>query len=83
MVFARNGNDVFVFANGNVRKVSKCNIQLSEKGVEKEGSERGEMKVQFEENEFGENLEDKDVEVMEKRVTRSMKDAKRDEMRRD
>ena len=39
--------------------------------------------MQFEEQEFGENLEDKDVEVIEKRVTRSMTDARRDEMRRD
>ena len=30
-VFATNGNDIFIFANGNVRKVPRCNIQLCEK----------------------------------------------------
>ena len=27
-VFAVKGKDVFIFANGNVRKVSRCNVQL-------------------------------------------------------
>ena len=30
-VFARNGNDIFIFANGDVRKVPRCNVQLCEK----------------------------------------------------
>ena len=82
-VFAMNGNDIFVFANGNVRKVPRCNVQLCEKEMETEKEEKNETKVQFEEQEFGKNFEDKDVEIVEKRVTRSMKDAKREEMRKD
>ena len=27
-VFATNGNDIFIFANGNIRKVPRCNVQL-------------------------------------------------------
>ena len=30
-VFAVKGRDVFVFANGNWRKIPRCNVQLSEK----------------------------------------------------
>merc|ERR1712120_79875 len=42
-VFAVNGRDIFIFANGNLRKVPRCNVQLSEKMEEigrdeKEGS---------------------------------------------
>ena len=33
-VFATNGNDVFIFANGNIRKVLRCNVQLCDNGVE-------------------------------------------------
>ena len=33
-VFACNGNDVFIFANGNIRKVPRCNVQLCDKDVE-------------------------------------------------
>ena len=30
-VFPVNGRDIFIFANGNLRKVPRCNVQLSEK----------------------------------------------------
>ena len=33
-VFAVNGGDIFIFANGNLRKVPRCNVQLSEKKEE-------------------------------------------------
>ena len=46
-VFARNGNDIFVFANGNVRKVPRCNVQLCDKEMETEKGEKNESKVQF------------------------------------
>ncbi len=29
-MFAVNGGDVFIFANGNIRKVPRYNVQLSE-----------------------------------------------------
>ena len=51
--------------------------------MENEKVEKNEAKVQFEEQEFGENLVDKDVEFVEKRMTRSMTDARREEMRKD
>ena len=35
-VFAVNGGDVFIFANGNIRKVPRCNVQLWDRGVETE-----------------------------------------------
>ena len=41
-VFAKNGNDIFVFANGNVRKVPRCNIQLCEKEMENEKEKKSE-----------------------------------------
>ena len=70
----------FIFANGNIRKVPRCNVQLCDNGVEIEKGKEGknEAKVQFEEQGFGNDIENKDVEV-NKRVTRSMTDAKREE----
>ena len=76
-VFAINGGDVFIFANGNIRKVPRCNVQLCKNGVEIEKGKGGknEAKVQLEEQDIGNDIEDKDVEVVNKRVTRSMTDA--------
>ena len=50
-----------------------------EKG--KEGKKMA--KVQFEEQGFGNDIENKDAEVVNKRITRSMTDAKRQEMRKE
>ena len=82
-MFTTNGNDIFFFANGNIRKVPRCNVQLCDNGVESDKGKGGksEAKVQFEEQGFGDNIEDKDVEVVDKRITRSMTHAKRKEMR--
>ena len=33
-VFTVNGGDVFIFANGNIRKIPRCNILLCDKVVE-------------------------------------------------
>ena len=68
-VFASNGNDIFIFANGNIRKVPRCNVQLCDKEVENDKGKREkiEARVQFEEQGFGDNIEDKDVEVVTKR----------------
>ena len=35
-VFASNGNNIFIFANGNIRKVLRSNVNLCDKGVESE-----------------------------------------------
>ena len=71
--------------HGNIRKVTRFNVQLYDKEVEndKGNEEKNEARVQFEEQGFGDNIEDKDVEVVDKRVTRSMTDAKREEMRKE
>ncbi len=63
-MFASNGNDIFIFANGNIRKVSRCNVQLCDNGVEIDKGKEGknEAKVQFEEQGFGNDIENKDVE---------------------
>ena len=81
-VFAINGVYVFIFENGNIRKVPRCNVQLCEKGVEIEKGKEGKnvTKEQFEEQGFGNDMENKDVEEVNKRITRSMMDAKRQAM---
>ena len=83
-VFAVNGGDVFIFANGNIRKVPRCNVQLSEKHeeIEKDETEENVSKVTFEEKDSegsGDEIEIQDIEEVSKRVTRSMTDAKRKE----
>ena len=62
-VFATNGGNIFIFANGNIRKVPRCNVQLCEKGVEIEKGKEGKnvTKVQFEEQGFGNDIESKDI----------------------
>ena len=70
-VFAIKGIDVFVFANGNIRKIPRCNVQLCEKFEEEEKKEENDKKVKF--------GEDKDEET--KRTTRSMTEAKKKEIR--
>ena len=48
-VFAVNGADVSIFANGDIRKVLRCNVQLSEKHeeIEKDETEGNVLKVSF------------------------------------
>ena len=81
---ASKGNDIFIFANGNIRKVPKCNIQICEKETrdEEESAEKIKGNVKFEEEGFGDNIVEKDVEIVDKRVTRSMAEVKRKEMRK-
>ena len=52
-VFAIKGGDVF-FANGNIRKIPRCNVQLSKKSEETEQDERqgNVTKVRFEEKDL-------------------------------
>ena len=87
-VFSVNGGDIFIFANGNLRKVPRCNVQLSEKkeAIERDETEGSASKVTFEERDpeaFGKEVEEKDMEEVSRIMTRSMTDAKRKEMRRD
>ena len=48
-VFTVNGGDVFIFANGNIRKVPRCNVQLCDRGVEteKDDDRKNMTKVRF------------------------------------
>ena len=84
-VFAINGGNIFIFANGNIRKVPRCNVQLCEKAEEDEKDKEGknETRVQFEEQGFGNDIENTDVEEINKRITRSMTDAKREEIKKE
>ena len=40
-VFASYGNDIFIFANGNIRKVLRYNVQLCDSGVEIDKGKEG------------------------------------------
>ena len=62
-VFASKGNDIFIFANGNIRKVPKCNVQLCEKEtMDEEGwAKKIKSNVKFEEEGFGDNIVEKDI----------------------
>ena len=53
------GRDVFVYANSNIRKIPRCNVQLCEKseGMEKNGMEENEAKVKFEERKMDKSEE--------------------------
>ena len=58
---------------------------MCDNGLEIEKDKEGKKKtaVQFEEQGFGNDIENKDVEDVNKRVTKSMTDAKREEMRKE
>ena len=90
-VFAVKGNEVFIFANGSVRKVPRCNVQLcktevteseSEESKEENVEEQKGVSVRFEEQSFGENINEDDLEKKERRVMRSMTDVERRELER-
>ena len=71
-VFAVKGRDVFVFTNGNIRKIPRCNVQLSEKSEEmdKNVMEQSEEKVKFEDK-LENNDEKQTMDEESRRVTRS------------
>lgn len=92
-VFSVKGNSIFLFANGSMCKVPRCRIQLwrgtgdneevadQEKQEEEEKVfEEGEARVQFEEDE---DDKEKSKEEVERRVTRSMTEKERDDLRND
>lgn len=43
-VFSVKGNDIFICANGSVRKVANCNIQICERENEEDEQEREGLK---------------------------------------
>ena len=74
-VFAVKGGDVFIFANGNIRKIPRCNVQLSKKyeEIERDETKGNVTKVRFEENDLegsGDEIEKQHLEEVSKRVTR-------------
>ena len=85
-VFAVKGRDIFIFANGGIKKVPRCNIQLCEP-EDDENAEEKEEKIKEDKKEnslvnFGdlpEELEDKEEN---RRVTRSMTEIERRDLER-
>ena len=65
------GIDIFIMVNGSIRKIPRCNVQLSEKFEEEKKKEDDSRKVQFGEKEKEEN----------RIMTRSMTNAKKKEMK--
>merc|ERR1712237_252952 len=91
-VFTVKDNNIFIFTNGSIRKVPRCNVQyLRSKEEDKpEDSSKAEVtgdaeekKVEFEEEEFGEGIDEKDIEEIGRRRTRSMTAVERRELERD
>ena len=87
-VFAVKGNSVFLFANGNMKKIPRCNVKLcGRKEVEfvdeeEKGEEPKEMKDSEVKDSFGDNIEEDDVEDIERMRTRSM-ERRRKELEKD
>ena len=68
-VFSIQRNSVFLFANGSMRKIPRCNVQLCSSEEEKEQSDSEKDKesscpptVNFDEESFSENMTEKDIE---------------------
>ena len=82
-VFAVKKNAVFIFTNGSIRKVPRCNVQLLRSEAEdevpevieakeeqkKEDAIDHEQKVNFEEEDFSENINEDDIEEIGRRRT--------------
>ena len=52
-VFAVKGNDVFIFTNGSVRKVLRCNVQICETDINESEEEKKQKEDKVEDVEFG------------------------------
>lgn len=87
-MFAVKGNDIFIFVNGSVRKVPRCNVQICEREYE-DDEEKGKKtngargSVKFDDKRFGDNITEEGVEKQERRITRSMMDVEKRELERD
>ena len=62
-------NSVFLFANGSMRKIPRCNVQLCSSEEEEEQSDSDKDKesscsptVNFDKESFSENMTEKDIE---------------------
>ena len=81
-VLAVTGKDVFIFSNGNVRKVPRCNVQLCKseeeesKNEECEESKNKETQVKFKDENFGDGIVEEDLKE-NRRITRLMTDLQR------
>ena len=90
-VFSVHNNSVFLFVNGSMKKIPRCNIQLWKSGESPDdsgtstnnGSFENSPKVSFEEEDFSKDMEEKEVEEIERRRTRSMMAVERRELERD
>ena len=66
-VFAVKGKDIFIFGNGNIRKIPRCSIQLCEseeeesKNEECEESKNKETQVKFKDENFGDGIVEEDL----------------------
>ena len=69
-VFSKQGNSILLFANGSMRKIPRCNVQLwsSEGDKDLPGDKdptdcsATSPTVNFDEESFGENMTEKDIE---------------------
>ena len=80
----KKGREIFVFANGSVKKVPRCNIQLCEAEDDENYEEKENKEIKKKENSV--NFEEKpdEVENEEERrmITRSMTELERKELER-
>ena len=80
-VFAIKGIDMFILANGIVRKVPRCNMQICERENEDDEGKREEKQkggsVKFDDQQFGDNINKEDVKKQERRITCSMTDVEK------
>ena len=100
-VFSIQKNSVFLFANGSMRKIPRCNVQLwnpegengeaqqfspfSETGQKNEDKDQTECNtksptVNFEEESFGEDMNEKEIEEIGRWRTQSMMAVERREL---
>ena len=81
------GKKIFIFANGSVRKVPRCNVHLCEKDNEeieiKEEEKQKGGSVKFDYQDFGGNITTEDVEKKVRRRICSIMDVERRELERD
>ena len=74
-VFSIQGNSILLYTNGSIRKIPRCNIQLysSEGDEESACTEKDEKScppaVNFDEENFGENITEKEIEETGRRRT--------------
>ena len=92
-VFAVKGNSVFLFTNGNMKKIPRCNVKLcgrkevefvdeEEKGEEPKEMKDSKVKEVEVKDSFGDNIKEDDVQDLDRMRTRSM-ERRRKELEKD